>query len=229
MPYIEGEEDRMKWKTFECTECGGVEDQMNNDLKIEILREIVRVGIKTILAGIDPDKRYQKQFSSWVFDVIDDVYHGYGYTEVKVRFNPSPKEISRAEYVEGWLVWLRGEYGKQTVARLFAWASKAPLWELAQREYCHEKTINNRIDRSMAAIWNEFSVEQQITIEAINIPPEKAVNGFQIEKSTATCTNPIDGHAKCWIDGVGFMREGKRIRDGSHKAERREIHRDRPR
>jgi hypothetical protein len=34
---------------------------------------------------------------------------------------------------------------------------------------------------------------------------------------------------KLWIDGIGFMRDGRRLRDGREKADDKRLYRDRPR
>jgi hypothetical protein len=121
------------------------------------LKTAVRDAILVMLAlpdGLDP-RRYQLR-SMWL-PVADDPGLAYAYTEVKTpRLVPSPKDITRAEIVDSWLVWLRAEEGKRAVHRVFHWARGVPTWMQAQRENCSGRTVLNRIDRSMAAILREF-------------------------------------------------------------------------
>ena len=48
----------------------------------------------------------------------------------------------------------------------------------AQRETCTERTIHNRIDRSMAAILREF-LDEEMTVERIEEPAEKPTRHYR--------------------------------------------------
>jgi hypothetical protein len=48
----------------------------------------------------------------------------------------------------------------------FRRARGVPTWVQAQREACTERTIHNRIDRSMAAILREF-LDEEMTVEPV--------------------------------------------------------------
>jgi hypothetical protein len=137
-----------------------------------------------------------------VLQAPDDANLAYAYNETMLRFTPSPRDISRAEFVDGWLVWLRAAEGKRSTHRVFHWARGAPQWLQAQRECCSEGTIANRIDRSMAAILTEFLCTE-VEVGIVEEPAERPVHSFHGEH-TSDVTGVIDGHSKVWIDGVGF-------------------------
>jgi hypothetical protein len=113
---------------------------------------------------------------------------------------PSPRDITRAEIVDSWLVWLHGVEGKRGSHRVFHWARGAPQWLLAQRENCSERTIVNRIDRSMAAILAEFLCTE-VEVGRVEEPAEQPIHAFHGEH-TAELVGAIGGHGKVWIDGV---------------------------
>jgi hypothetical protein len=72
------------------------------------------------------------------------------------------------------------------VHQVFHWARGVPVWQVAQREACTERTIYNRIDRSMAPAPTRFG--------------------------------------KVYIDGIGYMRDGRRLRDGREKADAKQLY-----
>jgi hypothetical protein len=78
----------------------------------------------------------------------------YGYNETHVRIVPTAREIEQAETVAEWLALLGHHYGG--VPRLVAWAHDDPVWRMAERERYSERTIHNRIDRSVALILGPF-------------------------------------------------------------------------
>jgi hypothetical protein len=73
---------------------------------------------------------------------VDDPGLAYAYNEVRLRVTPTPQDITRAEIVDSWLVWLYAVEGKRSVHRIFHWSYGAPLWQLAQREHRSERTIS---------------------------------------------------------------------------------------
>jgi Domain of unknown function (DUF6362) len=193
------------------------------------LKAAVQHGILVMLAlpdGHDP-KRHQLR-SMWL-PVTDDPQTAYAYTEVKTpRIVPSPKDITRAEIVDSWLVWLRAAEGKRAVHRVFHWARGMPVWQLAQRENCTTRTIHNRIDRSMAAILREF-LDEEASVEMIEEPAEKPTRHYRTNwEMDAGAAGIRETFGKVWIDGIGMMRDGRRLRDGSHKAENQRLYRARP-
>src|ERR1700720_4512539 len=132
------------------------------------LKIVIRDAVLVMQAMDDPDYKFRRPLTStWRISAPDDPNTAYAYTEVKLRLRPSPRDITRAEIVDRWLVWLHGIEGKRGTHRIFHWARGAPLWLQAQREHCSERTIVNRIDRSMAKILNEFFLAEA-TVEYIN-------------------------------------------------------------
>jgi hypothetical protein len=120
---------------------------------LHALKEAIRQGVLVMQALDDPDYKYRRPLTStWRISAPDDPNTAYAYTELRLRFVPSPRDITRAEIVDSWLVWLHGVEGRRGTHRVFHWARGAPQWLQAQRENCSERTIVNRIDRSMAAI-----------------------------------------------------------------------------
>jgi hypothetical protein len=190
------------------------------------LKAAIRDGVLVMQAVIDPDYKFRAPLrSTWRISAPDDPNTAYAYTEIKLRRVPSPKDITRAEIVDSWLVWHRQEHGKAAAHRIWHWSMGAPDWLLAQREGCSERTIVNRVDRSMAAILKEFLCEEE-HVELIEEPAAKPVRSFHGEHFTGFA-GTIGSHGKVWIDGVGFMRDGRRLGDGREKADERRLYRDR--
>jgi hypothetical protein len=193
---------------------------------LHALREAIRQGVLVMQAMDDLDYKYRRPLTStWRISAPDDPNTAYAYTELRLRFVPSPRDITRAEIVDSWLVWLHTAEGKRGTHRIFHWARGAPQWLLAQRENCSERTIVNRIDRSMAKILDEF-LETEIEVGHVEEPADKPVHAFHGEH-VSEVTGAIGGHAKVWIDGVGFMRDGRRLRDGREKLDDRRLTRNR--
>jgi hypothetical protein len=191
------------------------------------LKAAIRNGVLVMQAMSDLDYRWRQPLrSTWRISAPDDPNTAYAYTELRLRFVPSPRDITRAEIVDSWLVWLFTVEGKRGTHRIFHWARGAPQWLLAQREGCSERTIVNRIDRSMAKILDEF-LETEIEVGHVEEPADKPVRSFHGEH-TSDVTGTIEGHGKVWLDGVGFMRDGRRVRDGRDKAEAGKLYRNRP-
>ena len=192
------------------------------------LKAAIRNGVLVMQAMDDIDYKYRRPLSStWRISAPDDPNTAYAYTELRLRFVPSPRDITRAEIVDSWLVWLHGVEGKRGSHRVFHWARGAPQWLLAQRENCSERTIVNRIDRSMAAILAEFLCTE-VEVGRVEEPAEQPIHAFHGEH-TAELVGAIGGHGKVWIDGVGFMRDGRRLRDGREKAEAGRLYQNRAR
>jgi hypothetical protein len=193
------------------------------------LKAAVRNAILVMLALPDVHDPHRFQLRSMWLPVADDPQTAYAYTEVKTpRIVPSPKDISRAEIVDSWLVWLRAEEGKRAVHRVFHWARGVPTWVQAQRENCTERTIHNRIDRSMAAVLREF-LDEEMTVEPIEERAALPVRHYHAAwEATAGDTGVREAFGKVWIDGIGMMKDGRRLRDGREKAEAKRLYRDHP-
>jgi hypothetical protein len=195
------------------------------------LKLAIRHGVLVMLAMDDIDRRFRGPLrSTWSIATVDDPGLAYAYTEVKApRIVPSPRDITRAEIVDSWLVWLRAEEGKRAVHRVFHWARGVPLWVQAQREGCSERTIINRIDRSMAAILREF-LDVETDVAPVEEPATLPVRHYHAAwEATTGDAGTREAFGKIYIDGIGFMKDGRRLRDGREKAEDRKLYRDRPR
>ena len=192
----------------------------NVEIRIELLmavREILRNAIMTMAALRDPDAR----FLGWKHPptiAVQSVYEAYGYASASVRsFHPSPAEIAQAERVASWLAWLRRIVGPDALHRFTAWSLGVPIWRIAQREGCGERQIMRRIDRSVAEIILEFTgvdipVEQ--TEEPIKGAPTFAVIFQKPDRSSAAHTGQA---MKIYIGGRGMWRNGRWLRDGTHR------------
>jgi hypothetical protein len=116
------------------------------------LKIVIRHAILTMLAMGDLDIRYRGPLRSRWLTVVSDPDLAYGYGEVRApKFTPTPRDVSRAELIDGWLVWLRGTEGRRALYRVSAWARGVSMWVLAQQEGCSERTIVNRPRRKREA------------------------------------------------------------------------------
>jgi hypothetical protein len=186
--------------------------QQHAALKAAIKRSIVIMD-----ALGDKEMRFQGMGQVWN-RATADAGLAYGYNETRVRIVPTAREIGQAETVGEWLAWLGHHHGG--VPRLVAWAHDTPIWRLAEREGCSERTIHNRIDRSIAIILHEFG-DVAMEIEEINEAPGEAhPQNFMLERPAVGDSAVTNQHGKCWIDGVGFMLKGKRLRTGHEKIDR---------
>lgn len=184
--------------------------QQHAALKVAIKRAIV------VLDALgDSELRFQNMGQVWS-RAIDDVGLAYGYSETRVRIVPTAREIAQADTVADWLAWLGHHHGG--VPRLVAWAHDDPIWRMAQRERCSERTIHNRIDRSVATILSEFG-RVELELETVDEKPAQAhPPNFLTERPTPGPAVPINQHGKVWLDGLGYMKAGKRWRNGHDKV-----------
>ena len=179
------------------------------------LKYVIKRAIIVLDALGDSEMRFQNTGKVWD-RAIDDAGMAYGYSEATVRFVPTAREIAQAETVADWLSWL-GQHGGG-VKRLVSWAHDDPIWRIADREGCSARTVHNRIDRSVASILKKFGgVDHDLPV--IEEKPDKAhPPSFFSARPAPLNVPPIDGHGKVWIDGVGFMKNGKRLNDGRNKV-----------
>jgi hypothetical protein len=191
------------------------------------LKEIVRTSVIVMYSIGWRDTQFMRSaFGS--INSIDDPALAYGYEETRVK-QFSPREISRAEMVDSWLTWLslRQDDGVRQVARIQDWARGKALWQIAQREDCSERTILNRVDRSMAQMLAElFNVHVEL------VPPvlerlETHPLSFFLEKPASGYAGERTSFGKAFVHGTGFVRNGKPLRDGRHKAEDKKLYRER--
>lgn len=193
------------------------------------LREAVKQAISTLNALRDPDAHFLRQGAR--YNTIGDAALAYGYNSATIsRAPPSPAEVTRMEIVLDWLGWLRRKHGVDEFRRIMDWAAGVPLFTLCTRENCSRRTIMNRIDRSLNSILSEFGApaEQIETIEepiSADLPPSFFVSEAPYDTTSIPgYGNPIAEHRqisnKVYIAGIGFMRDGKALRDGRYRAER---------
>jgi len=135
-----------------------------------------------------------------------------------VKEVPTSREIAQAEIVEGWLIWLARQEGREAIPRLVAWAHEDPLWRIGDREKVSERVIRYRIDKSVAAILEKFSLGH-LDAEIQEPKPESRSIGtvFRSERPTANDNANTAVIKKVYIAGIGFMRNGHRVRDGREK------------
>jgi hypothetical protein len=194
------------------------------------VKEIVRRAILTLAAIQDPDERFRRGHqSNWTLPVVREAQDAYGYGAPSIaRFVPSPQDVTQMETVAVWLAWVRRTEGEGALKRIIGWAKGVPGWMLGTREKCSERTIKNRIDRSISAIIKQFTganlvveiVNEQMLTAASLTPRQGRANGpfaMVLEKSTGGEQVIL---RKVYVYDVGFMMGSKRLRDGREKAER---------
>lgn len=182
---------------------------------LEAMREIVRVAIITLAALRDPDRRYLG-YASLPQNVVHDVREAYGYSSATVReFIPSAFHVTQMEVVLPWLAWVRREEGEIAIRRIIGWSMGSALWRLGQREKCSERTIQNRIDRSVCAIIRKFA-GVNVAVERIEEPYKGAFYAMVFERPEGR-----DGPVlvqKVYVGGLGMMKNGKRLRTAIETA-----------
>jgi hypothetical protein len=173
------------------------------------VREILRRAVMTLAAMRDPDRRFLG-LQQMPQHVVHDVQQAYGYSSTAVReFIPSAYEIEQADVVLPWLAWLRRQHGDKECRRFIGWAMGAPIWRLAKREGCSDRTINNRIDRSVSLMIAEF-VGAEIEVERIEEPYRDAPFALVFERPEQFGA-PVK-ISKVYVGGIGFVKGGKRLR-----------------
>ncbi|HCX19051.1 MAG: hypothetical protein CL533_04355 [Afipia sp.] len=140
-----------------------------------------------------------------------------------VRLIPTAREIAQAEIVESWLTWLGRAEGRTAVPRLVAWAHDDPIWRIADRERCSPRTIHYRLDKSIAAILKHFG-DVEMDLQEPGCDERSGHPAFMVERPAAVAEGTRSGFGKVWIDGIGMMRDGRRIFDGREKISDRLAH-----
>jgi hypothetical protein len=185
------------------------------------LKGVIKRAIIVLDALGDSEMRFQGTGQVWN-RAINDASMAYGYSEANVRFVPTAREIAQAEIVADWLTWLGVNHGG--VRLLVLWAHDEPFWRMADREGCSARTVHNRIDRSVAAILKKFGgldadIPEIEEVEAVTASrfTLRGARPVTMEGTQPLSRSAIDQHDKVWIDGVGFMKKGRRINDGRNK------------
>lgn len=186
----------------------------NQSELISAMREIVRYAVMTLAVLPDPDRKYLG-LAKMPVQVIHDVQEAYGYSSAWVRkFTPSPRHIEQMDVVMPWLAWLRREEGEQALRRIMGWAMGAPMWRLGQREGCSDRTILNRIDRSITHIIAQFA-GNDLPVEYIEEPYRGAEYAIIFEHPDPTSNNPVK-LMRIYVGGKGFWQAGK-YQDRGHQ------------
>ena len=186
------------------------------NLLLLALKEAIRQSIIVLNSIPRSDSRYLALGSAWS-GANDDPDLAYGYSETVVRVTPSAREISQAEVVADWLSWLGGKE-PGALPRLRRWARGFPLWQIADIEKCSERTVANRIDRSVAMIFNEFG-DAEVKVAPIEEPKRK--HEYELGFSAPGPVDvEVDGlsAARVYIGGAGWMR--RRQDEGKWKRHR---------
>jgi Domain of unknown function (DUF6362) len=212
---------------------------------LEQLKLTIKQAWLTLRMMPDPDARYRRALGGgWVLQVVRDASHDFAETSMP-RGTPTPREISIMEAVFEWLSWLRRQIpkkkhdyeivGEYSIKRIAAWAQGVSIWKLAQREHCSDRTIQRRIDRSIAKIGVEFKDEiekiiMKFQIDEIEIPPinepeprQERIRGFG-DKATAELPDKLEP-GRVYADG-SMMFRGEKYRSpydegGEFRAKRR--------
>lgn len=199
------------------------------------IKNIVRRAIMTLLTLRDPDHRYQRQYhgSAWLFPVVNTAQESYGYA--RYGFEPTPHDISQMEIVAGWLAWLKRTEGEGAIRRIISWTLGVPTWRIGSRERCSERTIRNRIDRSIVAIIRQFAAVDLAVEEVEEQPPTASRNGKALQplrpydlvfdKSEgphggAVVLKKVYVYDAGFVTGIPNTRRWRTNRDGMHKAEK---------
>lgn len=162
----------------------------------------------------DPDIRFRRAFgSAWTLPVVQDPNTAYGSTPASWMGTPTAHEISVMEAAFEWLAWLRRqdppEGGEYAIKRIAAWSFGVPLWKMVDREHCSERTIHNRIDRSIAKISGQFK-DIDVKIEEIDEPEPRSerIRGFsppRMPGHSGGLTEPGKVFISGGENGVGFF------------------------
>jgi hypothetical protein len=183
---------------------------------LEQLKSTIKQAWITLSMLPDPDARFRQALgSSWTLPTFRSIKDGDYPCENYTKLIPSPHEISTMEAVFEWLAWLKligppygGEYA---IKRIAAWALGSPIWRLAQRERCSERTIHNRIDMSIAKISGKFK-DMEVEIKPIDEtePRPARIRGFTEKPEIGGAGSLEPG--RVYVEGVGFMFRGEAYR-----------------
>jgi hypothetical protein len=191
-------------------------DEIRQEL-LAAMREIIKRAVITLNAVPDIDAR----FRGWAKSparIVRDQQEAYGWALVSVKHQPSPQEIKQADLVHPWLAWIRRVEGQRDLDRITAWSLGVPAWKLGDLERCSDRTVINRIDRSVAAVIKQF-VNVDIPIEFVDEPHENALYAMVWEYPPGPITGEVIS-MKIFIGDRGFWKAGRYLRDGHEKIDR---------
>lgn len=180
---------------------------------IKIFREIIRRGVQTIRAYDDKEAKYLAGGRNWA-TILDDPNLAYGYNSTSFHYKPTAQEIDQSFEVWDWLKWLEQVHGKRDFQRVMAWASGISVSLIAKRENCSEKTVMNRIDRSVAVIANKFA-GGNLKVFVVDEPYRETDFAFVIEKPKFG--GKPDKIKRVFVYSQGYFLNGKKWNDGRRK------------
>lgn len=195
------------------------------DTQAKLMHALLKVAVKRSIVVMDAmgdgEMRFQNVSQVWN-RAVDDAALAYGWSDTRVRFVPTAREIAQADRVAEWLAWLGANHGRDHVKRLTSWAHDDPIWRIAERERCSERAVHNRIDRSIALILKRFGGidvdfgETQPDCRDSKVPAHPSSFCPPIEPHSDD-GRPIEQHAKVWLHGKGYMKAGKRLNNGQDR------------
>ena len=196
-------------------------DEINAKAQLSALKDEVKKAWHTAALLPDIAKRFRGHLcGAWLFPIVRE----WGdYKETWLKEVPTPEDISIMEVVMEWMVWLRLQpNGDVALKRIIGWAVGVPWHVLAARERRSERTIQNRIDRSLAAILKEF-MATSVDIESIDEPELSPgrMRGFMAPLEDGESHEPPAEvmQGKVFIAGIGFMFRGKKYRSSYDVSE----------
>lgn len=184
---------------------------------VRAVREIIRRAILTFEALPDPQRHMRYQGQSWAGQWKGDLYAD---EQTRVRYVPSAHEIDQAYVALPWLQWLGHTHGSAAVKRLVNWCYGKSNTDQGRREKVSAKTIQNRIDRDVAAIIAKF-FGANCDVRVVEEPWRET--DFALEWRDRTGAWPTSGEIKImtvYVHGKGLMRNGKPWNNGYDKAEK---------
>jgi Domain of unknown function (DUF6362) len=200
--------------------CAGVPGVIDPKSMLASLREVVRRAWQTLAVLRDPDLHFFRR-GGWLFSVVHDVNQAYGYSSAQARgFQPTHEDVSRMEIVMGWMAWLRRAEGELALKRIIGWSMGVPLWQMARREGCSERTIANRIDRSLNGVLKAFgNMDAEPPVIEETARHDARMRAYVSEKPTRMQEGTLQP-GKLWIDGIGWMFKGRPWDNGHALAEK---------
>lgn len=185
---------------------------------IVAVREIIRRAFLTFKSLPDPEASFRYQGQAWADSVSDDYGKAYTY----IYYRPTAYEIDQALEILPWMKYLVEVDGERAVKRIEAWSYGISTKLQAERERVSEKTIMNRIDRSVSLIIARF-FGMACTVEVLNEPYKETDFALSWRSDEWALKAGVEKSARVqtvYIHGKGLMRNGKRWDDGRGKLER---------
>jgi hypothetical protein len=156
----------------------------------------------------DPDARFRRGLGGgWIFPFVRDPGESYGWHPPWLKAVSAPEEISEMEIVMEWMAWLRRQplEGDRALKRIIGWAAGIPMAVLAAREHCTARTINNRINGSLAKIMLNFFATAVVIDPVRDEPRRQRITSFTQRPSTAAAPDSLEP-GKVFVGGRFYFR-----------------------